>query len=231
MIKNRIIYFIGLFSLCCCEGPFLTITRSNGSLKEVIVYPPERSEIDAMQIGDTINLFYKKTGWFNISTSSRVIQKTTFYSMETIWRTDSAKFLSAFRWAYPEKWFGNPLDFNSLKNNPKVLFETLGKLEYWCGSDTIINWDGNYQECIESFSHSPADSIAFRSMRSRELTSERFQNWRFNAPTKEQLSKLIESIKSESGFYFYEILLVSKDTIKVSYSEKCTARFPLVYAY
>lgn len=148
--------------------------------------------------------------------------------METLWREDTSKYLLTVRWGYPEKWFGKALEFESLKNDPSVLFRSIGKLEYYCGK-SIIEWDGNYKDCAQSFSHAPTDSIYFTTMSSRELTSERFQKWRFNPPTCEQISTLIESIQPESGFFLHEMLLVSKDTINVSYSEKCAVAFPLVY--
>lgn len=232
MIRYFSFYLLILCSLYCCKEPFISIKRSSGrQISSRTTYPPERSEIAAMQIGDTINIFYKKTGWFNSGASVYVLQKYTFYSMETIWRVDSSEFQYVDRYAYPEQWFGKPLDFRLLKNNPDTLFQTIGRLEYFCGLDTIINWDGNYENCIHSFKYSPEDSILFTFLSKRELTSEKFESWRFSPPTKEQLNNLRDNIRSNSHVYFYEMLLVSKDTIKLSYSEDCTASFALVYPY
>ena len=226
-----ILFIIAVGTLCCCKEPFITIKRSSARPAQVkVIYPPEKSEIEAMQIGDTVNIFYKKTGWFQPLPSIAGLYRTSYYNIETIWRVDTAKYLYTHRWAYPDAWFGKPLEFDSLKNHPEELFRTIGRLEYWCGFDTIIKWDGNYEICIDTLNISPKDSIGFAHLKSRELTSSKYQKWRFSPPNSQELNQWNASIPESSiTEYRYEIITISKDTIKMSFSDQSHALFPLVY--
>jgi hypothetical protein len=192
-------------------------------------FPQERGFITEMSMEDTVTIFYKQSGWTNSAhLSSRSFY--TFYSRKEITRIGYRQFSEKITFCYTAPNRFKPFEFDTMKYRLDELYNLTSIFELYCPITNDFPTENELTNCCwdEDFTIHHPD--AFENYQLHELTSEKYQSWRYYRPSYYDLENWRKADYQRS-IWKTEMLVFWRDTCKISYTDELNFLPGQVYDY
>ena len=193
------------------------------------IYPEEQNFLRTMNIGDTVFIFIKESGYFQPNDNPYRASHLTYYSRHDICRVDSFVYKTRKYVSIPggEGHSGPNFEFDTVKFQLQKVLEACTSLEPFCSqkryqehyfaSDTCL-WREPYWK----------DKLYWLRYTEMGMCDSIYNKWRFTPPSHSQLKNWRETMRTEEPLRIrrYEILSFYNDTCKISYSDEIPIQYP-----
>lgn len=180
--------------------------------------PKERNFLREMALGDTVLLVYKQSGWSNTA-HLRNMSHYSFYAIHKIWRTGDITYVRKKTRAYTARDRFKEFEFDTMKYRLDEVMNLLSGFADYCQDEFYRPSKEEIEKCIWIYDFKDRSAFALEEFLSEDLSSTRYNRWRFEIPSYEELKKWREK-DYNGGKWKTEMLVFWNDTCKISYSDQ-----------
>jgi hypothetical protein len=192
-------------------------------------FPQERGFITEMSMEDTVTIFYKQSGWTNHAhLSSQSFY--TFYSRKEITRIGYRQFSEKITFCYTAPNRFKPFEFDTMKYRLSELHSLTSDFALYCPEKYNSPTEHERNNCCWDTDFTVLNPREFSNFQNSELTSEKYQSWRYYKPSFYDL-EIWRKEDYHNPIWKTEMLVFWRDTCKISYTDDLPSLYGQVYDY
>lgn len=179
--------------------------------------PPETSFIKNMVVGDTVFIFFKQSGWTDMSNSS-VMRYYSFYARSEVIKISENYYKVARTNAYQTDESLKAFEFDTMKYRLTELLALTTSFTYYCKPEIYQPSDEEKEKCIWFEDYTDKPIAYFNYFIEDEMCDGKYEKWRFSNPSYSELDSWRKK-DYDWPIWKTEMLAFWSYTCKISYTD------------